>query len=208
MKQINQNNNQKQTPSDVLQDLKKGNRRFVKGYFFKWEKAEMERSIKIGQQPKAIILSCVDSRIPARDVFHCNVGEIFIARIAGNVINKDILGSFEYACCHSGTKLIVVMGHNYCGAIKSALNPIQESNLRTLVDKIQPAVMQAKQEFGQNGVPENNRFIDRISLLNVENAVREIRNQSEVLKEMEDSGEIRIVGAMYDMKTGIVDFLV
>lgn len=195
------------TPEEVLSILKDGNEEFVKGRFFMWDQKEREKSIEYGQHPKAVILSCIDSRIPARDVFHCDVGDIFIARIAGNVIGNDVLASFEYACKISGSKLIVIMGHNHCGAIKAAIDGVEGGNIAHLLAKIRPAIQNAETRFEPaNRNSRNIDFVDAVCIQNVKDSIKEVRKKSFLLKKMEENHEIMIVGAMYDMKTGKVHF--
>lgn len=194
-------------PKDVIDILKKGNQEFTEDQLTIRNTSERIREAALGQYPKAVILSCLDSRVPVEDVFHRGIGDIFVARVAGNIVNPDILGSLEYACKVSGSKLIVVLGHEYCGAIKSAINDVELGNITTLLAKIKPAVESAKKDFKGETSSANPAFVEAVCHANVENAVREIRAQSPILKEMEKNGEIMIVGAVYDMETGIVKFI-
>lgn len=196
----------KLTPDDVIKILKEGNADFVGDNLTIRNNSERVRNAALGQYPKAVILSCLDSRVPVEDVFHRGIGDIFVARVAGNIVNENILGSLEYACKVSGSKVIVVLGHEYCGAIKSAIDGVELGNITGLLSKIQPAVTEAKSSFKGETVSSNPAFVEEVCHLNIEQGVKDIRNNSAILKEMEDNGEISIVGAVYDMHTGKVTF--
>ena len=197
----------KLTPDQVVEILKQGNEAFSGDNLTVKNNMERVRDAVKGQHPGAMILSCLDSRIPVADIFQCGIGDIFIARVAGNIINPDILGSMEYACKVSGSKLIVVMGHGQCGAIRSAIDNVELGNITQLLDKIKPAVEQSKTNFRGETSSSNEAFVDLVTHTNVELMVNEIRKNSPILKEMEDKGEIGIVGAMYDIHTGKVEFI-
>ncbi|WP_020214144.1 carbonic anhydrase [Flavobacterium rivuli] len=153
-----------------------------------------------------MVLSCLDSRVPVEDVFHSGIGNLFVARVAGNIVNDDILGSLEYACKVSGTKVVLVLGHEYCGAIKSAISNVKLGNITTLLDKIQPAVKMAGSKFKGEKTASNEAFVGEVCDANVMVSIEQIRKRSPILKEMEQKGEILIVGAVYNMKTGKVEF--
>ncbi len=195
------------TPAQVLEILKEGNREFVNDELTVRNNSQRIRDASLGQYPKAVILSCLDSRVPVEDVFHRGIGDIFVARVAGNIVNEDILGSLEYACKVSGSKLVVVLGHEYCGAIKSAIDHVELGNITALLNKIEPAVRSASGEFDGDKTSGNPEFVDAVCEHNVKIGVQNIRNGSPILKEMEQNGEIMIVGAVYDMKTGEVHFM-
>ena len=195
------------TPDAVLDRLKKGNKDFMEDNLTIRNNSRRIQEAASGQYPGAVIVSCLDSRIPVEDVFHCGIGDIFVARIAGNFINEDILGSLEYACKVSGSKLIVILGHENCGAVKSAIDDVKLGNITAMLSKIQPAVAAAKASFKGDKSSANLEFMDKVCLLNIDHAIREIRQKSPILKEMEDKGEIKIVGGLYRMKTGKVDFV-
>ena len=195
------------TPDDVIAILKKGNQEFVDDGLTVRNNTERVRDAALGQYPKAVILSCLDSRVPVEDVFHRGIGDIFVARVAGNIVNEDILGSMEYACKVSGSKLVLVLGHEYCGAIKSAIDDVELGNITALLGKIKPAVDKTKSDFSGEQKSSNPDFVEAVCHTNVELTVQEIRKHSPILKEMEDKGEIKIIGAVYDMHTGRVDFL-
>jgi carbonic anhydrase len=191
------------TPDEVLAILKEGNARFVEGDVTHRDHREQVRLAAGGQFPKAIILSCVDSRIPVEDVFDRGIGDIFVARIAGNFVNVDILGSMEFACKVSGSKLVLVLGHESCGAIKGAIDRVELGNLTEMLAKIRPAVDAAG---GAGGTSKDAALVHRVAEANVRRNVAQIRERSPILKAMEDAGEIRIVGGMYAMETGVVTF--
>ncbi len=193
------------TPDEVLQSLKDGNERFVTGSLTLRDHSKQIRDAINGQYPKAIILSCIDSRVPVEDVFDKGIGDLFVARVAGNIVNEDILGSMEFSCKVSGAKLVLVIGHEYCGAIKGAIDRVILGNLTSLLKKITPAVDACHHYHGEK-TSKNPEFVDMVIQENVKITVDNIRNQSPILKEMEQGGEIKIVGAYYDMDTGRVSF--
>lgn len=196
----------KLTPESVLETLKQGNKDFTEDNLTIRNNSQRVRDSAVGQYPKAVVLSCLDSRVPVEDVFHRGIGDIFVARVAGNIINEDILGSLEYACKVSGSKLVVVLGHEYCGAIKSAIKDVKLGNITPLLTKIQPAVIAAKRDFKGEQSVDNPEFVDAVCKHNVSLTVDEIRERSYILKDMEAKGEIKIIGAVYDMETGVVTF--
>jgi len=205
-KVLSQEEQNKLTPDQVLEILKQGNEEFVNDNLTVRNNSERVRDASLGQYPKAVVLSCLDSRVPVEDVFHRGIGDIFVARVAGNVVNDDILGSMEYACKVSGSKLVVVLGHEYCGAVKSAIDNVELGNITTLLAKIKPAVTEAKAGFKGEQTSKNEKFVEAVCDHNVHLAINEIRQKSPILKEMESKGEIKIIGGVYDMKTGKVDF--
>lgn len=194
------------TPRDVLDILKKGNEEFTDDKLTVRNNSERVREAALGQYPKAVILSCFDSRVPVEDVFHRGIGDIFVARVAGNIVNEDILGSMEFACKVSGAKLILVLGHEYCGAVKSAIDHVELGNITALLSKITPAVNEAGKSFSGEKSSSNPVFVEAVCDANVHLTMQQIRDKSPILKEMEDSGDIMIVGGVYHMKTGKVDF--
>jgi carbonic anhydrase len=197
----------KLTPDKVLEILKTGNEEFANDDLTVRNNSERVRDAAMGQYPKAVVLSCLDSRVPVEDVFHRGIGDIFVVRVAGNIVNEDILGSLEYACKVSGSKLIVVLGHEYCGAIKSAIDDVKLGNITPLLSKVRPAVEHAKGHFEGDHSSKNSAFVEAVCHDNIELTIKEIRAKSPILKEMEDKGEIKIVGGIYDMETGKVEFL-
>ena len=195
------------TPEKALTFLKEGNVRFQNNLKANRNLLEQVNDTSSGQFPFATILSCIDSRVSAELVFDQGLGDIFSVRIAGNFVNEDILGSMEFATKLAGTKVIVVLGHTACGAIKGACDDAKLGNLTALIQKIKPAVeavVEPKDVSLRNSA--NIDFVNTVAEKNIYLTIDNIRNQSPVLKEMEDEGKIKIVGAMYDIKTGVVNF--
>jgi len=194
-------------PIKALAFLKEGNERFVNNLKANRNLLEQVNDTSEGQFPFATILSCIDSRVSAELVFDQGLGDIFSIRIAGNFVNEDILGSMEFASKLAGTKLIVVLGHTSCGAIKGACDHARMGNLTALINKIEPAVAavaEPKEENQRNS--KNLEFVNAVSEKNVHITIDNIRERSKILAEMEEQGEIKIVGAMYNVSTGSVDF--
>lgn len=195
------------TPEKALQFLKEGNVRFQSNLKANRNLLEQVNDTSEGQFPFATILSCIDSRVSAELVFDQGLGDIFSVRIAGNFVNEDILGSMEFACKLAGTKLIVVLGHTSCGAIKGACDHAEMGNLTKLIEKITPAVNAIKEPQDESlRTSKNLDFVDSVSKKNVELTIDRIHEESPILSEMENNGEIMIVGAMYDINTGAVTF--
>lgn len=195
------------TPADVIRILKDGNSDFVSDSLTVRNNTQRVRDAASGQFPKAVILSCLDSRVPVEDVFHRGIGDVFVARVAGNIVNEDILGSMEFGCKVSGAKVIMVLGHEHCGAVKSAIDGVELGNITALLSRIKPAVAAAKTSFSGEQASSNPAFVDEVCHQNIELTIQEIRTKSPILKEMEEKGEIAIIGAVYHMETGKVDFL-
>jgi len=193
------------TPDKALQELKNGNDRFVQKKQLSRDLMQQVGETSTGQFPFATVLSCIDSRVSSELIFDQGIGDIFSVRIAGNFVNEDILGSMEFASKLAGTKLILVLGHTACGAVKGACDHARLGNLTALINKIEPAVAAVKepQEEGLRN-SSNSDFVNEVAAQNVRMTVDNIRSQSEVLKTMEDEGAIQIVGGMYDIKTGQV----
>jgi len=195
------------TPDKSLQYLKEGNQRFQENLKAHRNLLQQVNDTSEGQFPFATILSCIDSRVSAELVFDQGLGDIFSIRIAGNFVNEDILGSMEYACKLAGTNLVVVLGHTSCGAIKGACDHVRLGNLTTLINKLEPAVAaikEPKDESLRNS--KNLEFVDKVAEENVHLTIDNIRGRSRVLYDMEKYGEIKMVGAMYDITTGVVFF--
>lgn len=193
------------TPDSVLEDLMAGNQRFVAGETTPLNIKENIEITNKGQYPKAVILSCIDSRVPVENVFDQGIGDIFVGRVAGNVENVDMLGSFEFATKLAGSKVVMVLGHEACGAVKGACDHAELGNLTELLDKIQPAVDAVKGDFPEDRQNSKNiDFVNKVVEENVRITVADIRKNSPILAEMEKAGEIKIVGAMYSLKTGEV----
>lgn len=194
------------SPDSILASLKEGNKEFMHDELTIRNNSSRIRQAAIGQYPKAVILSCLDSRVPVEDVFHRGIGDLFVARVAGNISNEDILGSLEFACKVSGSKVIVVLGHEYCGAIKSAIDDVKLGNITALLSKVRPAVA-ASQTFTGDKTSANPDFVHAVCEKNVLLTIEEIRKKSPILKEMESKKELLIVGGIYNMNTGEVVFL-
>ena len=193
------------TPVQALIELKAGNARFVSGHPLHRDMPADVKATASGQYPFAVVLSCLDSRQPIEIVLDQGIGDIFSARVAGNVLNDDILGSMEFACKVSGAKLIAVIGHSNCGAIKGAIDDAQLGNLTGLLAKIKPAIDTVPADV-QPRTSKNYTFVDEVSEANVRLVMKEIPERSPVLKEMIDQGQIGLVGGMYDLSTGEVRF--
>ena len=194
------------TPARALQMLKEGNARFAAGHSLTRDYMSQVRKTALGQYPFASVVGCIDSRVAPEQVFDQGIGDIFSARIAGNFIDDDILGSLEFASKLAGARLIVVLGHTECGAIKGACDNVQLGNLTQMLAKLRPAV-DAVPDGGGPRTSKNPQFVQEVADMNVKLGVRFIREHSPVLREMEDSGEIAIVGAMYNVATGRVEFV-
>ncbi len=194
------------TPDMVIQSLKEGNKRYVNNDLTARDHSAMVRNASQGQYPKAVILSCLDSRVPVEDVFDKGIGDLFVGRVAGNFVNEDLLGSMEYGCKVSGAKLILVLGHEFCGAIKSAIDGVKIGNITNMLTKIKPAIVKS-QDFTGEKTSKNDVFVEYVARNNVINTIETINSKSPILKEMADKGEIKIIGAYYNLKTGEVIFL-
>lgn len=198
---------QAMSPDDVLKMLQEGNSRFVRGEVTHRDHRAQVRAAVLGQWPKAVVLSCLDSRIPVEDVFDCGIGDLFVARVAGNFVNVDILGSMEFACAVSGARVVFVLGHEYCGAVKGAIDKVELGNLTSLLRAISPAVDEVKGDHGER-TSKNAAFVHRVAEENVRRTLRRIREESPVLRDLEAQGRIRIAGGMYDMDTAVVEPIV
>jgi carbonic anhydrase len=193
------------TPQQALKELRDGNARFVAGTPRARNLPAAVKATSTGQYPFAAVLSCVDSRVPVELVFDQGLGDVFSARVAGNVVDDDVLGSLEFACKLSGAKLIAVVGHLNCGAIKGAIDNVELGNLTGLLAKIKPVVDSIPAD-GQPRTSKNHALVDEVCEANVHAALKEIRERSPVLREMLDKGEIALVGGIYDLSTGKVEF--
>ena len=193
------------TPERALQFLKEGNKRFTNNIKTQRDLLQQVNETREGQWPFAIILSCIDSRTSTELIFDQGLGDIFSTRIAGNILNDDILGGMEFATKLVGSKVIVVLGHTKCGAIKGACDSLQMGNLTTLLNKIQPAVYEEK-TTGENRTGKNAEFVENVATLNVRLTMQRIRRESVIIRELEEAGEIKIVGGKYDVDTGAVEF--
>lgn len=193
------------TPSTALEILKDGNKRFVSNLKFNRSLLQQVNETRDGQWPFAIVLSCIDSRTSAELIFDQGLGDIFSVRIAGNIVNEDILGSMEFACKIAGAKFIVVLGHTKCGAVKGACDRVEMGNLTILLSKLQPSV-EEETTTRKDRNSTNSEFVENVASINVRRTVNEIMQRSPILNEMIQAGEIGIGGAMYNVETGVVDF--
>jgi len=193
------------TPRKALQILKEGNERFIQNLKVQRDLLEQVNDTREGQWPFAIVLSCIDSRTSAELIFDQGLGDIFSVRIAGNIVNTDILGSMEFACKLAGSKLIVVLGHTKCGAVKGACDHVEMGNLTELLAKLQPAVYQ-ENETKENRNSQNKTFVENVATINVKRNVKNIIERSFILEQLVENGQIGVVGAMYNVETGEVEF--
>jgi len=195
------------SPLEAIEILKRGNERFVSNLKVNRNLLQQVNETSDGQHPFAVILSCIDSRTSAELIFDQGLGDIFSVRIAGNVQNEDILGSMEFSCKVAGAKVVVVLGHTKCGAVKGACDHVKMGNLTTLLEKLKPAV-EGEKSVTSNRNSNNSEFVEKVASLNVRLTKSQILKNSPILKEMIEKGEISLVGGMYDVETGIVDFYV
>lgn len=193
------------TPAEVLAMLQAGNQRFCTGKMQAHDYLAQKRATIGGQYPAAAILSCIDSRAPAEIILDTGIGDTFNARVAGNIANDDVLGSLEFACAAAGAKLILVMGHTACGAIKGAIDGVQLGHLTGLLQQIKPAV--AATSYSGERSSKNGAFVDAVAATNVRRTLEQIRTQSSVLAGLEQDGKIVIVGSMYHLQGGRVELL-
>ena len=194
------------TPAQVLEELKKGNERFRSGKMAPRDYLAEKRSSAAGQYPASVILGCIDSRAPAEIIFDAGIGDAFNARIAGNVVNDDLLGSMEFACAAAGAKLVLVLGHTACGAVKGAIDDVVLGNLTGLLARIKPAIPATN--FDGEKSSNNAAYVDAVARTNVGLSLENIRQRSTVLADLEKKGSIQIAGAMYNIANGMVEFLV
>lgn len=196
----------KLTPDTVLADFKAGNERFRTNNITVRNHKEQTRKSAEGQFPKAFVLSCVDSRVPVEDVFDQGIGDVFVGRVAGNFVNEDMLGSMEFACKVAGAKLILVMAHQHCGAIKATIDDVKLGNITSLVNRIKPAIGLSANFEGEKK-SSNEAYVKAVAENNVRNTMNTIRKNSPILKEMEDKGEIKIVGVFYTLTKAEMIFI-
>lgn len=205
MKSHNRETQSTVSPAKALQFLKEGNHRFVNNLKLNRNLLQQVNETQEGQWPFAVILSCIDSRTSAELIFDQGLGDIFSVRIAGNIANEDILGSMEFACKVAGSKLVVVLGHTKCGAVKGACDHVEMGNLTALLSKLRPAVDDEK-ETKSDRTSKNGEFVENVAAINVRRTVKAIMDRSQILHEMIEKGEIGICGAMYNVESGVVDF--
>jgi len=193
------------TPAQVIDELKKGNERFRAGKMLPHDYRDQQRSSAAGQFPAAVVLGCVDSRAPAEVIFDVGIGDTFNARIAGNVVNDDLLGSMEFACAVAGAKVVLLFGHTACGAVKGAIDDVEMGNLTGLLARIKPAI--GATTFSGDKSSKNAAYVDAVARTNVRLGIENVRRRSPTLEALEKKGAIQIVGGMYDLVTGAVDFI-
>lgn len=195
------------SPSDVLNDLLEGNNRFTSNQLAEVAHLDLVEQTITGQFPKAVVLSCIDSRVPVEQVFDQAIGDVFVARVAGNFENEDILGSLEYSCAVAGSKLVLVLGHESCGAVKAACDDVKLGNITHLLSNIMPAVKKSSGEVEGENNSSNSSFVAKTVENNVLLTIDRIREKSPILKDLEDQGSIKIVGGVYSLQTGKVNML-
>ena len=202
---MSQEDRDRLNPDQIIELMKQGNERFRTGKLLQHDYLAQKRASAAGQYPAAVILSCIDSRAPAEIILDMGIGDTFNARVAGNIVNDDVLGSLEFACAVAGAKVVLVMGHTACGAIKGAIDGAKLGNLTQLLDKIKPAV-QATRYAGER-TAKNYEFVDAVAVTNVRLTIGEMRRRSEVLAGLEKEGKIKVAGSMYQLSGGRVEFL-
>jgi carbonic anhydrase len=195
------------SPNDVLNDLLEGNKRFTSNQLEEVAHLDLVEQTITGQYPKAVVLSCIDSRVPVEQVFDQTIGDIFVARVAGNFENEDILGSLEYSCAVAGSKLVLVLGHESCGAVKAACDDVKLGNITHLLSNIMPAVEKSSNEVDGENNSSNADFVAKTVENNVLLTMGRIRERSEILADLENTGKIKIVGGVYSLQTGKVNML-
>jgi carbonic anhydrase len=195
------------TPNGVLKDLLEGNQRFISQKTQAVDNQALVEQTTGGQFPKAVILSCIDSRVPVEVVMDQAIGDLFVARVAGNFENTDILGSIEYACKVAGSKLVFVLGHQACGAVKAACDHVELGNITALLSNIMPAVEKSTQMVDGDHNSSNPVFVSKTVENNVSLTIERIREKSEIIKTMEDEGAIKIVGGVYSLETGKIEMI-
>ncbi len=195
------------TPEEILQGLKDGNERFVNNDLTPLDYQAQVRATTDGQYPEAVVIACIDSRVPVENIFDKGVGDIFVARVAGNFVNEDILGSTEFATAVAGSKVVVVMGHEHCGAVKSAIDDVEMGNITAMLSKIKPAVERAEESYEGEESSSNDEYVTEVVNTNVRYTIEQMRDRSSIISELERNGDVVIAGAFYDLDTGEVIFL-
>lgn len=193
------------TPAQVIEELQKGNERFRTSKMLPRDYLAEKRASAAGQYPAAVVLGCLDSRVPAEIVFDAGIGDVFVGRVAGNVVSDEMLGSMEFACGVSGAKVVLVLGHTACGAVKGAIDDVVLGNLTKLLARIKPAVAATKFEGEKSS--KNAQYVDAVARTNVIVGLGEVRRRSPILDDLEKKGTIKIVGAMYELSSGRVEFV-
>jgi carbonic anhydrase len=197
------------TPEEILEGLKEGNQRFVSNNLTQQDYQAQVEKTSSGQYPEAVVIACIDSRVPVESIFDKSIGDIFVARVAGNFVNEDILGSTEFGTAVAGSKVVVVMGHEHCGAVKSAIDDVEMGNITAMLSKIRPAVEISEDEYEGEGemTSSNDDYVTHVVNTNVRYTIEQMRERSEIIAELERNGEVVIAGAFYDLDTGVVTFL-
>jgi len=197
------------TPEEILDGLKEGNQRFVSNNLTPQDYQAQVTKTSSGQYPEAVVIACIDSRVPVEAIFDKSIGDIFVARVAGNFVNEDILGSTEFGTAVAGSKVVVVMGHEHCGAVKSAVDNVEMGNITAMLSKIRPAVEISEEEYEGEGemTSSNDEYVTHVVNTNVRYTIDQMRERSQIIAELERNGEVVIAGAFYDLDTGVVTFL-
>ena len=203
---ITDNDQDKLTPEQIIQGMKEGNERYANNALTPRDYQAQVKATAKGQYPEAIVISCVDSRVPVEKVFDKGVGDIFVARVAGNFVNEDILGSSEFATAVAGSKFVVIMGHEACGAVKAAIDGVEMGNITAMLDKIEPAIEMTASYQGDRSTA-NNEYVTEVVNNNVRNTISVMRENSPIIAELERNGDVVIAGAFYDLDTGKVTFI-
>lgn len=206
-KALNKEDQSAMNPKAVLQDLMEGNERFINNTMEERGYQEQRKDTIGGQFPKAIVLSCIDSRVPIETIFDQGIGDVFVARVAGNFENVDVLGSLEYSCKAAGSKLVLVLGHESCGAVSAACDGVEMGNITSMLANIMPAVKLTSEQIEGEATSSNKEFVAAAVANNVKMTVERIREKSAILKEMEDAGDIMIAGGVYSLSSGKVELL-
>lgn len=195
------------TPDDVVKEFQQGNTRFIQDSLTIRNRQKRIQETGEAQYPKGMVLSCIDSRVPVEEIFDQGLGDIFVGRIAGNFADEEMLGSMEFATKVAGSKVIVVLGHENCGAVKSAIDNVELGNITAMLEHIKPAVAMTENFPEDQRTVKNNEYVNEVVKNNVRHTTQEIRNNSPIIAEMEKNGEIKILGAFYDVTDGTVKFL-
>jgi len=197
------------TPEEIIESLKEGNQRFVSNNLTPQDYQAQVEKTSSGQYPEAVVIACIDSRVPVEAIFDKSVGDIFVARVAGNFVNEDILGSTEFGTAVAGSKVVVVMGHEHCGAVKSAVDDVEMGNITAMLSKIRPSVELSEEDYEGEGemTSSNDEYVTHVVNTNVRYTIEQMRERSDIIAELERNGEVVIAGAFYDLDTGVVTFL-
>src|SRR6056297_1621959 len=195
------------TPEEIIESLKEGNQRYVSNNLTPQDYQAQVEKTSSGQYPEAVVIACIDSRVPVEAIFDKSVGDIFVARVAGNFVNEDILGSTEFGTAVAGSKVVVVMGHEHCGAVKSAIDDVEMGNITALLSNIKPAVERAEESYEGDESSSNDDFVTNVVNTNVRYTIEQMRERSSIIAELERNGDVVIAGAFYDLDTGEVTFL-